>query len=54
MFKKYVNLQLISDFLSLITISMCFVSKIPQIMNVIRVKNAKGINLVGLLMELSR
>lgn len=46
-------LQAISDFLSIITIATCFILKIPQILNIIKVKNAHGINLIGLLMELS-
>ncbi|XP_076272632.1 solute carrier family 66 member 3 isoform X1 [Rhynchophorus ferrugineus] len=46
-------LQLFSDFLSIITITICFILKIPQILKLLKVKNAKGINLIGLLMELS-
>ncbi|XP_017779774.1 PREDICTED: PQ-loop repeat-containing protein 3 [Nicrophorus vespilloides] len=45
-------LQIISDFLSIITISTCLILKFPQIWNVFKVKNTKGINLIGLLMEL--
>lgn len=47
-------LQILSDVLSLITISSCVVLKVPQIINILRIKNAHGINLLGLLMELSR
>lgn len=46
-------LQLISDFLSVITIASCLIAKVPQILTILRVKNAHGINLIGLLMELS-
>lgn len=46
-------LHVISDILSIITIALCLVLKIPQIINVNRVKNTKGINLYGLLLELS-
>lgn len=47
-------LQHISNFLSIITISICFILKIPQILTVLKVKSAKGINVIALLMELSR
>lgn len=47
-------LQIFSDFLSIITISSCLILKVPQIVSIIKVKNAIGINLLGLLMELSR
>ncbi|KYB28642.1 solute carrier family 66 member 3 [Tribolium castaneum] len=46
-------LHFISDVLSIITISTCFILKIPQILSILKVKNANGINLVGLLMELT-
>ncbi|XP_018320910.1 mannose-P-dolichol utilization defect 1 protein homolog [Agrilus planipennis] len=45
-------LQSISNFLSIITIFSCFILKIPQIINILRVKNAHGISLIGLCMEL--
>lgn len=47
-------LEAISDFLSVITIATCFIQKIPQVINIVRVKNARGINLTGLIMELCR
>ncbi|CAH0548094.1 unnamed protein product [Brassicogethes aeneus] len=46
-------LRLISDVLSIITISTCFILKVPQIINILKLKNARGISLIGLLMELS-
>ncbi|KAK9871501.1 hypothetical protein WA026_012872 [Henosepilachna vigintioctopunctata] len=46
-------LQLFSDILSIVTISTCFILKLPQIWNILKVKNANGISLIGLLMELS-
>lgn len=51
---EYTFLQTLSDVLSIITITICFILKIPQILNVISVKSAKGLNLIGLLMELTR
>lgn len=51
--EEFSYVQLFSDFLSIITISLCFVLKIPQIINILKVKNATGMNIVGLLMELS-
>lgn len=47
-------LQHFSNLLSVITIAICFILKIPQIITILKVKSAKGINTVGLLMELSR
>ncbi|XP_015602445.1 PQ-loop repeat-containing protein 3 [Cephus cinctus] len=47
------NLQLFADFLSIITITMCFVLKVPQIFNLINVKSAAGISILGLLLELT-
>lgn len=47
-------LEHVSNSLSIITISICFILKIPQIITVLKVKSAKGINVLGLLMELSR
>ncbi|XP_012267202.1 solute carrier family 66 member 3 [Athalia rosae] len=46
-------LQLFADFLSIITILMCLVQKIPQIMNLIKLKSAAGISLLGLFLELT-
>ncbi|KAG7211589.1 hypothetical protein KM043_010845 [Ampulex compressa] len=45
-------LQQISDLLSLITIGMCFVLKIPQILKLISLKSADQISILGLLLEL--
>lgn len=45
--------QLISDALSIITISMCLFLKVPQIKSIYTLKNARGINIYALLMELS-
>ncbi|XP_055629665.1 solute carrier family 66 member 3 [Toxorhynchites rutilus septentrionalis] len=45
-------LYIIADFLSLITIASCLVSKIPQIQTVQRLRSATGLSLNGLLMEL--
>ncbi|CAH1391749.1 unnamed protein product [Nezara viridula] len=44
--------QIISDSFSLIIISMCLFLKIPQIRSIISLKNARGINIYGLIMEL--
>lgn len=52
--EDYSYLQLFSDFLSLVTISSCLILKVPQIVNIIKLRSAVGINLIGLLMELSR
>lgn len=46
--------KLISDVLSIITISMCLFIKVPQIMSIHKLKHARGMNIYGLLMELSR
>lgn len=46
-------LQQIADLLSLITIGMCFILKIPQILNLIAVKSAHQISILGLLLELT-
>ncbi|XP_063239519.1 solute carrier family 66 member 3 [Bacillus rossius redtenbacheri] len=46
-------LHIISDVLSVITIALCFILKIPQILNIIKLKSAKGISLKALLLELS-
>lgn len=42
------------DFLSIITIAICFILKVPQIINILKVKNAQGISILGLVLELSR
>lgn len=47
-------LELVGDVLSIITISLCLILKIPQIINLIKLKSAVGINLYALLLELSR
>lgn len=47
-------LQQFADFLSLITIGMCFILKIPQILNLLTAKSADQISVVGLLLELTR
>ncbi|XP_076378391.1 uncharacterized protein LOC117222469 isoform X2 [Megalopta genalis] len=46
-------LQQLADFLSLITIGMCFILKIPQILNLLSSKSADQISVVGLLLELT-
>lgn len=53
MFKKSFA-YIISDILSFITIAICFILKIPQIRMLHQKKSAKGINLYGLFLELSR
>ncbi|GLH14551.1 hypothetical protein R5R35_008735 [Gryllus longicercus] len=45
--------RLVSDVLSVITISLCLILKIPQIINLYKVKSAEGLNIYGLLLELS-
>lgn len=52
--EDYSYVQLTSDILSVITITSCFILKVPQIINILKVKNATGINIIGLLMELFR
>jgi uncharacterized protein with PQ loop repeat len=47
-------LDLIADVLSIITISLCLILKIPQIISLIKLKSAVGINLYALLLELTR
>lgn len=49
-----ITLQLFADFLSLLTIGMCFILKVPQILNLIALKSAKGMSLLGLCLELTR
>ncbi|XP_033223892.1 solute carrier family 66 member 3 isoform X3 [Belonocnema kinseyi] len=44
--------QLFADFLSLLTIGMCFILKVPQILNLFALKSAKGMSLLGLCLEL--
>lgn len=51
---EFSYLQAFADFLSLITIGSCLILKVPQILNLLRVKNAQGMNLTGLLLELTR
>lgn len=46
--------QQLADFLSLITIGMCFILKIPQILNLLTAKSADQISIVSLLLELTR
>ncbi|XP_072748906.1 solute carrier family 66 member 3 [Anoplolepis gracilipes] len=46
-------LQQFADLLSLITIGMCFVLKVPQILKLISVKSADGISTLGLFLELT-
>uniref|UniRef100_A0A0A9YI41 PQ-loop repeat-containing protein 3 n=1 Tax=Lygus hesperus TaxID=30085 RepID=A0A0A9YI41_LYGHE len=45
--------QLISDALSIVTIGMCLFLKVPQIMSIIKMKSAKGMNIYSLIMELA-
>jgi len=47
-------LEFISDVLSVITVLLCFIQKIPQIANLVKLKSAVGINLYALLLELTR
>lgn len=46
-------LQQLADFLSLITIGMCFILKIPQIINLLFAKSADQISILALLLELT-
>lgn len=46
-------IELFANCLSIITVSICFILKIPQILTILKVKNARGINIVALLMELT-
>lgn len=46
-------LQQLADFLSLITIGMCFILKIPQILNLLLAKSADQISILALLLELT-
>lgn len=45
-------LYIIADFLSIITIASCLVSKVPQIQTVQKLRSATGLSINGLLMEL--
>ncbi|XP_066595774.1 solute carrier family 66 member 3 [Prorops nasuta] len=47
------DLEEFADFLSILTIGMCFVMKIPQIFQLISLKSADQISLLGLLLELA-
>lgn len=47
-------LQYFADFLSVITIGMCLVLKVPQISKLLESKSAKGISFVSLLLEVTR
>ncbi|XP_012529341.1 solute carrier family 66 member 3 [Monomorium pharaonis] len=47
------QLQQFADLLSLITIGMCFVLKIPQILKLVSVKSADEISMLGLFLELT-
>ncbi|XP_050460297.1 solute carrier family 66 member 3 [Cataglyphis hispanica] len=46
-------LQQLADLLSLITIGMCFVLKIPQILKLVSVKSADEMSTLGLFLELT-
>lgn len=46
-------LQQFADLLSLITIGMCFVLKIPQILKLVSVKSADELSMLGLFLELT-
>ncbi|XP_032690221.1 solute carrier family 66 member 3 [Odontomachus brunneus] len=46
-------LQQFADLLSIITIGMCFVLKIPQILKLMSVKSADEISMLGLFLELT-
>ncbi|KAL1517261.1 hypothetical protein ABEB36_001048 [Hypothenemus hampei] len=50
--EKTTYLVLFSDFLSIITILIATILKVPQIFKILQLKNARGINLLALLMEL--
>ncbi|KAK2580518.1 hypothetical protein KPH14_006253 [Odynerus spinipes] len=51
--KMDINLKQFADLLSILTIAMCFILKIPQIFNLISLKSAKQISILGLLLELT-
>ncbi|XP_076248771.1 solute carrier family 66 member 3 isoform X1 [Calliopsis andreniformis] len=46
-------LQQLADFLSLLTIGMCFILKIPQILNLLSARSADQVSIAGLLLELT-
>lgn len=46
-------LQQFADLLSLITIGMCFVLKIPQILKLVSIKSADEMSMLGLFLELT-
>lgn len=48
------DIQTIANTLSIITIAACFILKIPQILNLLALKSATGISILGLLLELTR
>lgn len=48
-----VTLQNFSDFISLFTIGICFILKVPQILNIMNLKSAKGMSILGLSLELT-
>ncbi|XP_043465076.1 solute carrier family 66 member 3 [Leptopilina heterotoma] len=47
------SLQHFSDLLSIFTIGMCFILKVPQILNLMALKSAKGMSIIGLCLELT-
>lgn len=47
-------LMFISYVVSLLTIGLCLVLKVPQITNLYEVKNANAISIKGLVLELTR
>ncbi|XP_025156099.1 PQ-loop repeat-containing protein 3 isoform X2 [Harpegnathos saltator] len=51
--KEKMTLQQFADLLSVITIGMCFVLKIPQILKLMSVKSADEISTLGLFLELT-
>lgn len=46
-------LLLLADALSIITITLCLILKIPQIIRLVKAGQATGLSLNGLLLELS-
>ncbi|XP_035730038.1 solute carrier family 66 member 3-like isoform X1 [Vespa mandarinia] len=51
--KMEINLNQFADLLSIFTIAMCFILKVPQIFNLISLKSAKQISTLGLLLEIT-
>ncbi|XP_034943267.1 solute carrier family 66 member 3 [Chelonus insularis] len=49
---NFINLNTIGNFLSIITITACFVIKVPQILNLFAAKSVTGISLFSLILEL--